>query len=479
MEQSKNTSSDPKLKIKMLPYLYAATVLAAVSNLPSASAQEVNARLSGLEALNRKDYESAEKFFNANLDNLKKTGVNDERLGAAFVDISSLYSQQEKYSDAELALRRAIVIFEAHEPDRGANTMMASNLLEQVYEKEGKNNDAALILSDLKEFYEKTYPGEPLLIGILKRYGQLLQKIPGREKEATAALDQAAEIEKNRLPSAEQAEKLASGDLAKQKNDLDKAHTDYQSALDAAEKQFGKEDVRYSDALYKMSNLYLAQKKYKDAEPLARQVVSIREKKLGATHQSVADGLRLLASILKEEGKLNEALDVVDRANKIMVLRLKTVDPAAAARLENINKNLAALRASLSSDDQVEKPANKDEAVRQNMSAVQIIVESYALQHGGHFPAAVNQSLSPYFSGSGRWGRAPINPFTLKAEWPVTGHLVSVAAVRKSSPGPLAAGKIEYTCLHKGTGYAIRGGGAKGVALTDKASHFTLVLSNE
>jgi hypothetical protein len=187
----------------------------------------------------------------------------------------------------------------------------------------------------------------------------------------------------------------------------------------------------------------------------------------------------LLAAILKEEGKMDEAITQVDRANKIMVIRLKTVDPAMANRLQTINDNLASLRAALTADDQAQKAGTKDEVVRQNMLAVQIVVEAYASEHRGKFPLTVNQKLSAYFSGGDKWGRAPINPFTQKAEWPVPGHITSVNAARKVKAGALKAGTVEYTSLGGGASYAIRGGGADGLALVDKASGGTFVLSNQ
>ncbi len=123
----------------------------------------------------------------------------------------------------------------------------------------------------------------------------------------------------------------------------------------------------------------------------------------------------------------------------------------------------------------------KDEAVRANMRTVQLAAESYAIEHDGLFPKAIDNDFKSFMPG-GEYSKAaadgPANPFTTKKEWPAVGTITDVKAARSAAPPALEMGKIEYSCIDNGKGYAIIGGGHDGKALPGKGEDKTLVLSN-
>lgn len=123
----------------------------------------------------------------------------------------------------------------------------------------------------------------------------------------------------------------------------------------------------------------------------------------------------------------------------------------------------------------------KDEVVKANMRTVQLAVESYALDHGGLYPKAIDDDFKSFMPGSEFQKAAadgPVNPFTTKKEWPVAGSIKDVAAARAGAPPSLESGKIEYSCINDGKAYAVIGGGHDGKALPGDAKNTTLVLSN-
>jgi len=111
----------------------------------------------------------------------------------------------------------------------------------------------------------------------------------------------------------------------------------------------------------------------------------------------------------------------------------------------------------------------RDNQVKENMRLCQEAVEAYAKDHGGKYPAVVDNDLKAYYkdgSGKGKMiGSPPINPFTNVPEWPKPGQIIDLSFERKRMLSHIPPGRIEYTCLKDGYAYAIIGGGADGTAI--------------
>ena len=73
-----------------------------------------------------------------------------------------------------------------------------------------------------------------------------------------------------------------------------------------------------------LAEMYYAQGRYAEAEPMLRQVLAVREKKLGPNHPEVAASLNNLAALYKDQGRYAEAEPMYRRA---VTIDLKALGP--------------------------------------------------------------------------------------------------------------------------------------------------------
>lgn len=124
----------------------------------------------------------------------------------------------------------------------------------------------------------------------------------------------------------------------------------------------------------------------------------------------------------------------------------------------------------------------RESLLKANMRSVELAVESYAIDAGGNYPKAIDALLKSYFPHGSNGqpetaGEAPENPYTMKKEFPVLGHVTSVAAARQDTSQTLAPGCIQYSLMGNNK-YAIIGADEHGKPI--KAENGVMfVLSNE
>jgi hypothetical protein len=106
-------------------------------------------------------------------------------------------------------------------------------------------------------------------------------------------------------------------------------------------------------------------------------------------------------------------------------------------------------------------------AVRNNMLAVQVGLETYAKEHDGKYPTVVDEAFKASFRKPNSVNLdGPVNPFTNKAEWPtVGGGAASLEAAKNSPPAQLKPGEIYYCPIAGGESYAIMGGSQEGTPI--------------
>ncbi len=88
------------------------------------------------------------------------------------------------------------------------------------------------------------------------------------------------------------------------------------AALKEAEK-FGDQDPRLATSLNNLAELYRAQGKYEQAEPLYQRALAIAEKVLGPEHSQVATVLENCAALLHKLNRDAEAERMEARAKAI------------------------------------------------------------------------------------------------------------------------------------------------------------------
>ena len=109
---------------------------------------------------------------------------------------------------------------------------------------------------------------------------------------------------------------MAGAARAYQQADYAQAEKLLLAALKEAEK-FGEQDPRFATSLNNLAELYRAQGKYAQAEPLYRRALAIREKALGPEHPNVAAVLENYADLLRKMKRDAEAEKMEARAQAI------------------------------------------------------------------------------------------------------------------------------------------------------------------
>ena len=88
--------------------------------------------------------------------------------------------------------------------------------------------------------------------------------------------------------------------------------------------------------LNNLAVLYGKRGKYKDAEPLCKRALEIREKTLGSDHPDVAKQLNNLALLCQNQGKYEEVEKYYQRALEIYESKLGQDDPNVAKTKNNL-----------------------------------------------------------------------------------------------------------------------------------------------
>lgn len=121
---------------------------------------------------------------------------------------------------------------------------------------------------------------------------------------------------------------------AYREDDLAEAERQLSAALEQAQ-AFGPQDPRLASTLNNLGVLYYAQGKYREAEPIHKRALAIREKVLGRENADVAQSLNNLASVYGALGRLAEAEALYARCLAIREQALGKNHPEVAKTLEN------------------------------------------------------------------------------------------------------------------------------------------------
>ncbi len=117
---------------------------------------------------------------------------------------------------------------------------------------------------------------------------------------------------------------------------------------------------------------------------------------------------------------------------------------------------------------------------------VKSAAQRYASHHKGVLPAKVDNAFMSYMifgecdDKTFNTFSIPINPYSGKHEPILTGSIADPEICRKSPPGKLAPGRVEYSIASSGKEFTVRAGAGNGKALLDpKNKRQTYVLSND
>lgn len=100
----------------------------------------------------------------------------------------------------------------------------------------------------------------------------------------------------------------------KLKGKFDEAEQNYKKAIAGIQKLVTENHLYYTIVLMGLSELYIDQSRFEEAEKEIRTIVKTRENALGDENPLVAEAYVLLANVLADEGKYNEAREFAGKA---------------------------------------------------------------------------------------------------------------------------------------------------------------------
>src|SRR5262249_9284020 len=113
------------------------------------------------------------------------------------------------------------------------------------------------------------------------------------------------------------------------------AEQQFKAALNAAD-AFGAEDPRLASSLNSLGQVYRAEGRHTEAEPLLRQAPALRQQNLHRDDPQLAQSLNNLAALYTAQGRLAEAEPLYQRAVEVEENSLGPEHPAVAATLNNL-----------------------------------------------------------------------------------------------------------------------------------------------
>ncbi len=144
-------------------------------------------------------------------------------------------------------------------------------------------------------------------------------------------------IEQLNITSAEAAELLRqAGWYLRIAGQYKQAEPLLRKALDIKEATLASNDPSTAESLGNLAELYRAQGRYEEAEPLYERALAIREEVLGEKHPSTATSLGSLASLYRDQGRYEEAEPLYERALTIREKVLGGEHPETATSLHNL-----------------------------------------------------------------------------------------------------------------------------------------------
>ncbi|ACK65282.1 TPR repeat-containing protein [Rippkaea orientalis PCC 8801] len=110
----------------------------------------------------------------------------------------------------------------------------------------------------------------------------------------------------------------------------------YQQVLSMTQKLLGIEHPDVATSLNNLAGLYESQGRYEAAEPLYQQALSLYQKLLGSEHPSVATSLNNLAYLYQSQGRYKEAEPLYQQALSLYQKLLGSEHPDVATSLNNL-----------------------------------------------------------------------------------------------------------------------------------------------
>jgi len=223
--------------------------------------------LQALDAAGKKDFAKAEQIFLVALKQAEAFGPQDERVGITLNSLGLVYRAEHKYSEAEGAYRRGLVMIEQTYPNSidvaNVNFNIATILLDEGHEAE-----ALPTIQRALSIYEKLLGPDGLKTAATLCLQGDAYRLAKRYSEAEGPLRRCAEIR---------------------------------------EKDSGLNNAELGDAIQSLARVFAAEGKASAAEARYKLLEKIRENTAGITSPLLGEAMEEHAAILKSMGRDLEA----------------------------------------------------------------------------------------------------------------------------------------------------------------------------
>ncbi|HTW67231.1 MAG TPA: tetratricopeptide repeat protein [Bryobacteraceae bacterium] len=286
--------------------------------------------------------------------------TKDPRVAKSYRDLADYYTAEGRYADAERPYQKRLELEEDALGRANPAIIPAIDDLARVNFAQMKYDQSADLIARELRIMEREYgDNDPKLVPSLEQTARVLQsgeKYTDAEKYLTRAV-----AIREKTSGAESLElvpdlsQLARVYLARQ--DLAGAGQLYERILNLQLKTLSSNSPALLPALDALADLSLEQ--HKDAEPLLKHTLSIREESLGPNHVDVARNLDKLATLYTGEKRFAEAEKAGERALFIWMKELKSGSPELAEKYQKMAELYEAL----------DRPADAEPLVQQVLTA--------------------------------------------------------------------------------------------------------------
>jgi serine/threonine protein kinase/tetratricopeptide (TPR) repeat protein len=315
----------------------------------------------------RKQYADAEPLF---LEVLKarraKLDPNHPDTLACLHDLAVLYLETRRPNEAEPLLREALTIGRVRPGESDPLTLHVMNALAQVCHRRGEFDEAERLFTKVLETRRATLGADHSdLLHSLNNLGVHYQQ-RGRYDRAEPLFVEAVAGARRTLPAGHPFTRRWVENLAN--NHAHRGHPHlaeplYRELAALARDGAGPESVAYAGQLARLSGNLMGQKKYAEAEPVAREALAIREKK-EPDLWTTFDTQSLLGGALLGQTKYAEAEPFLLRGYRGMKDRAGQIPADAEAHLAEGLERLAALYDAWGKPDEAANWRKELEAVR-------------------------------------------------------------------------------------------------------------------
>lgn len=293
----------------------------------------------GAEALNKRQYEIAEKQFELAIKEAENFGPQDYRLILSIDNLARVYCAQNKHAEAEPLYLRALGLLEAkYGPE---HTSIASRLIalsEFYYYQPERRTEVEPLMTRALMIQEKLLGADsPELAFTLIQLGYW-HGLSKKDSEAESLLTRALAIQQKVYGKESPILNTVLTYLAAvrtRQHRLDDAEALYRQVQDVLEKAiinkeieapagpFSKEEMRlqtaraYAARLRNLTSFYMARQRYEEAEEQYQHALKLLEQEFGPDHSTVGMVLESYAILLRQTNRAAEAEKVETRARMI------------------------------------------------------------------------------------------------------------------------------------------------------------------